>query len=247
MNSVSLPPERSPLVAFTALCIDVGDEAEMAPFWSEAAGLDPTLHDDGGWILTGPTPQHTIWLNEVPEPRTVKQRVHLDINGAQAALTALGARTVPARALPWTVMSDPEGGEFCVFEQDRPPAPRHQEIEPRWDDAYRIYELCVDATDGRAIARWWAEVFGARMRVSDRDFAWIEDISRCPFDAMVFLDVGEPKTVKNRIHWDVTLIEGSTIDDLVGKGARVLTSPDEENRWTVMADPEGNEFCVFAH
>jgi hypothetical protein len=50
--------------------------------------------------------------------------------------------------------------------------------------------------------------------------------------------VPEPKTVKNRIHWDVY----GTVADFEAAGATVLW---EMPRWTVMADPEGNEFCVF--
>ena len=49
----------------------------------------------------------------------------------------------------------------------------------------------------------------------------------------------EPKTVKNRIHWDVQTDDLALLTDA---GATVLeTLP----RWTVMADPEGNEFCAF--
>ncbi len=54
--------------------------------------------------------------------------------------------------------------------------------------------------------------------------------------------VPEPKTVKNRIHWDVTV---AAVDDLVKAGATVLRPQDDEIRWTVLADPEGNEFCAF--
>ena len=55
---------------------------------------------------------------------------------------------------------------------------------------------------------------------------------------MLFDPVPEPKTVKNRMHWDVY----GDVAELVGRGATVL---DEQPRWTVLADPEGNEFCVF--
>ena len=51
--------------------------------------------------------------------------------------------------------------------------------------------------------------------------------------------VPEPKTVKNRMHLDV---HARSVDELLALGATVL---DEQPRWTVMADLEGNEFCVF--
>jgi hypothetical protein len=62
-----------------------------------------------------------------------------------------------------------------------------------------------------------------------------------PFEALVFSTVPEPKTVKNRIHWDVH----GQVEDLLGKGATLLRLRDDEISWDVMADPEGNEFCVF--
>ena len=52
----------------------------------------------------------------------------------------------------------------------------------------------------------------------------------------------EPKTVKNRIHWDV---ETDDVELLVERGATVLRAADDELSWTVLADPEGNEFCAF--
>jgi hypothetical protein len=58
-----------------------------------------------------------------------------------------------------------------------------------------------------------------------------------------FVGVDEPKTVKNRIHWDVV---STDVPALEARGARVLRSPDRDVTWHVLADPAGNEFCVFA-
>ena len=52
----------------------------------------------------------------------------------------------------------------------------------------------------------------------------------------------EPKTVKNRVHWDVICDD---VDELVARGARVLRTPDDDIDWHVMADPDGNEFCAM--
>jgi hypothetical protein len=65
----------------------------------------------------------------------------------------------------------------------------------------------------------------------------------------VFINVPEPKTVKNRIHWDVY----ADPEDMLAAGATLLRPRDEDYTpgsakligWHVMADPEGNEFCVF--
>jgi predicted enzyme related to lactoylglutathione lyase len=50
--------------------------------------------------------------------------------------------------------------------------------------------------------------------------------------------------VKNRVHWDVTLAD-TTIEGLVAAGATLLRPKDDDIRWWIMADPEGNEFCAF--
>jgi Glyoxalase-like domain len=59
---------------------------------------------------------------------------------------------------------------------------------------------------------------------------------------MDFAAVPEPKTAKNRIHWDVTV---PSVAPLVEAGASVLREPGGDIRWHVLADPEGNEFCAF--
>jgi hypothetical protein len=65
---------------------------------------------------------------------------------------------------------------------------------------------------------------------------------------LLFLKVPEPKTVKNRVHLDLKMGPGlreAEVERLASLGATVLTEHDSaEGRWTVMADPEGNEFCV---
>jgi len=63
-----------------------------------------------------------------------------------------------------------------------------------------------------------------------------------PILTMDFVPVPEPKTVKNRIHWDVTV---PGVAPLVEAGAAVLREPGGDIRWYVLADPEGNEFCAF--
>jgi hypothetical protein len=131
----------------------------------------------------------------------------------------------------WKVLRDPEGGELCVFERD--------EVPP-----YKLYEVVVDSRDGHAIASWWADVLGATVQDHDGEdvFSWFEDAPGMPFE-MVFGDVPEPKTVKNRIHWDVW---SSDVQGLLDRGATLLRGPDDVVDWHVLADPEGNEFCVFA-
>jgi hypothetical protein len=100
--------------------------------------------------------------------------------------------------------------------------------------------LGIDARDPDRIAHWWADRFATEARSQPgEDFWWIEGAG-LPW-AMIFAAVPEPKTVKNRIHWDVW---GST-EELLATGAQLLAPRNQETPWDVLADPEGNEFCVF--
>jgi hypothetical protein len=210
------------------LCIDAVDAQVLGHFWAEVLGLTFKAHDDGDAQLDGPTPEHRVWINTVPEPVTVKQRVHLDVHaGSVDEVLALGATPDDLDTFRWKVLRDPEGGELCVFVRDEVPD-------------YKLYEIAVDAVDPRAIARWWADVLGATYGEHDEEaWTWVEEIPGAPFECITFAAVPEPRTVKNRIHWDVRTDDLALLTDA---GATVL---QEQPRWTVMADPEGNEFCAF--
>jgi catechol 2,3-dioxygenase-like lactoylglutathione lyase family enzyme len=223
---VDVPPGR---LRFKDLCIDAVDAARAATFWSGVLGLTPESRGNN-FRLSDDVAEHTLWVNAVPEPRTVKQRVHLDVHtGAVADLIRLGA-TVGGEEQHWTVLRDPEGGELCAFVRPADQLP-----------GYRLYELGVDAADAERIASWWAERFGVTVEHSEGgDFCWLEGVPGMPW-AMVFQPVPEPKQVKNRVHWDLW---GRT-EDALDAGARLVRARDDEISWDVLADPEGNEFCVF--
>jgi hypothetical protein len=219
------------IARFKDLCIDAGDSARLGAFW--AGVLDRTWEpkEDGAGLISGPAQEHTIWINQVPEAATVKSRVHLDIFATDLAdLEALGATVVePLHGTrTWTVMADPEGGEFCAFLRAEIPAER-------------LHGLVVDSADPAAQARWWADIYGVAVIDNERWFT-LEGVPGMPILTMDFVPVPEPKTVKNRIHWDVTVPD---VMPLVEAGATVLRAPDQEIEWHVLADPEGNEFCAF--
>jgi Glyoxalase-like domain len=218
------------MIEFQDLCLDVNDLGTAAAFWGPALGLRPD--PDRPECLTDGVPEHSLWLNVVPEPKTVKQRVHLDVHVAAVSdLVRLGARVLDD-SLRWTVMADPEGGEVCAFVRDRESLPD-----------YRLYEVVVDSADPIAIGTWWAERFGVPVEQGedhDGPYAALVGAPGPPFE-MVFGRVPEPKTVKNRLHWDVR----GDVDELLAAGARLLREPDGDIRWHILADPEGNEFCVF--
>jgi hypothetical protein len=119
----------------------------------------------------------------------------------------------------------------------------------------RLKDIVVDCRDAWTLAHWWAETLGYRVRPhteEDRAQLRAEGIERPEDDPNIAVDpdgepgpgfffcaVPEPKVGKTRIHLDVY----GDVEDLVRRGATVLDSTLP--RWTVLADPEGNEFCVF--
>jgi predicted enzyme related to lactoylglutathione lyase len=224
-----------PPATYKDLCIDAADPVRLGRFWGAVLGWELNEHDDGDADLRDGAGRVQVWLNRVPEPRTVKNRLHLDVRAASVEqVLGLGA-TRAAEQPPhgrWTVLHDPDGQELCVFVED-PAAGRFQELA--WD--------CGPApADATRAARWWAGVLGARV-VEHDGWTQVLDVAGAPFGGMAFNPVPEPRTAKNRVHVDV-LADGT--DELVARGATVLRPKGDDGLgWHVLADPDGNEFCVF--
>ncbi|MBO9523578.1 MAG: hypothetical protein J7518_18765 [Nocardioidaceae bacterium] len=233
------------IARFKELCLDVydgpdGPSRDLGRFWAAVTGCEYKVSDDprDPGDVVGTEEGMGIAICPVPEKKAdVKHRVHLDINTDSVdSVLALGATVQRAEddEIHWTVMEDPEGGEFCAFVRD--PA----KLTP-----YRTYELVVDTVNAASLTDWWAEVFGATVHGTEHpDWRWLEDVPGMPFEAWVFSDSPEPKTVKNRWHWDVY----GDVEEFLARGATKLWEVPGKTRpiaWTVLADPEGNEFCVF--
>jgi hypothetical protein len=213
-----------PAVTLKDLCIDAADPGRVASFWAGVLGLTAEPRDDGVVPVRDAAGTPVLWVNPVPEPKTVKNRVHLDLVAADPG--PLG--TVLAEQDGSTVRADPEGNEFCVFPGDGAPA---------------LAALAVDSARPVEIAAWWAGLVGADpVPGPDGTPRWLSGAAGlAPGVLWKFVPVDDPRTVKNRWHWDVV----AEVADLVAAGAVVLREPDDDIRWTVLADPDGNEFCAF--
>ena len=108
----------------------------------------------------------------------------------------------------------------------------------------RFKDLCLDANDHQAQAEWWCRALGyvrrGEARPAEEAVPIVDPAGEGPL--IWIIPVPERKAVKNRMHLDVF---GRT-DELLEAGATLLRRHDDEIRWDVLADPEGNEFCVFA-
>ncbi|MFF5171684.1 VOC family protein [Micromonospora sp. NPDC000089] len=105
--------------------------------------------------------------------------------------------------------------------------------------------VTVDARDPARLAAWWAEVLGYRVVTEKPDEVEIrQSAERLP--GMVFVPVAAGKTVKNRLHLDLRPHDREAeVERLVDMGARHVDVGQGDADWTVLADPEGNEFCVL--
>ncbi len=115
----------------------------------------------------------------------------------------------------------------------------------------RIQSMCVDARDPSSLASFWQAVLGWRRTHDEPDEVVLEPPTGSPQDGIVpdllFLKVDESKIVKNRIHIDLRPDDQQTeVERLEALGAvRVSVGQTAEATWVVLADLEGNEFCVL--
>jgi predicted enzyme related to lactoylglutathione lyase len=115
----------------------------------------------------------------------------------------------------------------------------------------RWQSVCIDAHDASAQARFWAEVLGWRITFEDADEVVLEPAAGSPEVGVVpdllFLTVPDTKNVKNRLHLDLRPEDQEAeVRRIEALGAhRVDIGQGPEVTWVVLADPEGNEFCVL--
>jgi catechol 2,3-dioxygenase-like lactoylglutathione lyase family enzyme len=233
--------------------VDAGDPSRQARFWADALGWEVAAEEPDevvvwppGFGYPDPAALPLVFV-PVPEPKTGKNRLHLDLATASAEhqvalvrrLRDLGAAPadIGQGEVPWVVLADPEGNEFCVLE----PRPVYRDTGP-------VAAIVVDCADPEALARFWAGAAGWLPQGSDGSMPALRSL-RGGGPYLELLRVGGSKRIKNRIHLDVAPYHG---DDLLAEvtrlrqsGARPADIGQGEVPWVVLADPEGNEFCVL--
>jgi outer membrane lipoprotein SlyB len=120
------------LARFRELCLDANDPAVVGAFWAAVLGREVEDAGEGDgtsrdvFLAAGADGGPSIYVNGVPEPKTGKVRIHLDVTlepGQEIShLLSLGATVVTEPgAVRWWVLADPEGHEFCAFLPDPEP------------------------------------------------------------------------------------------------------------------------------
>jgi predicted enzyme related to lactoylglutathione lyase len=115
----------------------------------------------------------------------------------------------------------------------------------------RFQAISVDAADPTSLGRWWAELLGWRMTYDSDEEVALEPPAGSPEDGvaadLLFLKVPEAKGVKNRLHIDLRPDDqAAELARVEAMGAvRVDIGQGDDKPWVVLADPEGNEFCIL--
>src|SRR5690349_19168333 len=109
----------------------------------------------------------------------------------------------------------------------------------------RLTHIVVDSAEMRPIAEFWSTLLGWTITFEDDEEVYIEG----EFMGIVFVEVPESKTVKNRVHLDLASSSHEQQQEIVtraiGLGARGVDFGQGDTPFVVLADPEGNEFCVL--
>jgi len=235
------------------LVLDANDSPRLAQFWAGALGWKVTEESAYEIYVSPPGFDYPspaalpLFFEPVPEPKTGQNRVHLDLASSSAEHQAELVRRVrdlgatPADVgqgqVPWVVLADPEGNEFCVLE----PRPVYRDTGP-------VAAVIIDCAGPQGLTPFWAAATGFTARGWDGQLSQL----RSPSDEGPYLELlhnPREKLVKNRMHLDVAPYAGddhaAEVTRLLQAGATGADVGQGEVPWVVLADPEGNEFCVL--
>jgi hypothetical protein len=116
-----------------------------------------------------------------------------------------------------------------------------------------VSHTTVDCADAYTLSKWWEQVLDYAENPDDPNLPGHEE---CPIRSrdgrheILFIQVPERKQIKNRIHFDLRPVEGTRDDELARLLSIGATEVDDLRKpdgggWVVLADPEGNEFCIL--
>ena len=232
--------------SLVALTIDAGDPARLARFWGGLLGWDVTDDPRGGVALL-PADDTGFQLRFVPttEQKSVPNQMHFDLTSASleqqertvARALELGGRHIDVGQRPeelHVVLADPEGNEFCVIE------PGNVFLA----DCGFIGALSSDGS--QEVGYFWSTAL-------DWPLVWDQDEEtaiRSPHGGPKITWGGYParqKAPKNRLHLDLAPDgdQQAEVDRLLALGATRVDVGQGDVPWVVLADPDGNEFCVL--
>jgi predicted enzyme related to lactoylglutathione lyase len=113
----------------------------------------------------------------------------------------------------------------------------------------RFTEVCVDCRDPHLLAGFWQQVLDWQITETDENGVWVQlESPEGSGPSLSFVEVPEEKVAKNRLHIDVSprdRDQDAEVERIIALGARRIDIGQGDQTWVVLADPEGNEFCVL--
>lgn len=234
--------------------IDVADAGRLAPFYEELLGWERLFEDpDEGIALVPPGDLGMgrgllLYGDHATGPKRSKNPAHLDLrpgdqDGEVARALSLGATRadIGQGDVSWEVLADPEGHEFCILAADGSVA-----------DGLEVACWALDVADLDRAAAFWSALLGWEEVDRDEDGVRLADPAGegYPLDLLV---VPDDRTTKNRVHPDL-IPDGDADDDearprevarALDLGATRADIGQGDVTWDVLADPDGNEFCIL--
>jgi hypothetical protein len=105
-----------------------------------------------------------------------------------------------------------------------------------------LEQLCVDCADPAGLSSWWQSLIGGERTTDDDGDVHLDG----GLFSLLFIEVPEPKAVKNRLHLDLRADNfDQAVDHALAIGATAADDIHVSERWRVLRDPEGNEFCIL--
>jgi predicted enzyme related to lactoylglutathione lyase len=229
-----------------SVVFDANDRAALARFWAAALGWVYGEDQELSTVTGGVGTVRQLEFVTAPNEKLSPNWMHFDLSStsledqraAVERLVELGAHHIDVgqgRDSEHFVLADPEGNEFCVLE------PGNNFV----DDAGSLGSLTCDGSP--TVGYFWSEVLGWPL-VWDQD----DETAIRSRDGGQFITFGgppKPKHAKNRLHIDIAPPKDgdqrAEVDRLASLGATQIDIGQGDVDWVVMADPDGNEFCVL--
>lgn len=226
-----------------SVVFDANARVALARFWAAALGWEYGEDQGLSIVIGGDGTLRRLEFVTAPNEKQSANWMHFDLSSTSIEdqratverLVELGARHIDIGQGPDSehfVLADPEGNEFCV-------------LEPGNNFVYggRLGSLTCDGSP--AVGYFWSEVLGWPLVWDQHD----ETAIRSRDGGQFITFGGPPKHAKNRLHIDIAPPKDgdqrAEVDRLVALGATRIDIGQGDVSWVVMADPDGNAFCVL--
>jgi hypothetical protein len=235
---------------FASLVWDAHDPERLAGFWAGALEWEVAHESDDAVATLNPKDGTNFTFDFVAgaQDKTLANQIHLDLSSqslddqraAVERFIELGAREINIGQSPddpHFVLADPEGNEFCILE----PANSFVTGESRAGS--------LTCAGSHAVGVFWSEALSTPLVWDQNE----ETAIRVPGGARQFITWGgapaPSKPGKNRLHFDIAPPadgdQAVEVERLISLGAKRIDIGQGDVPWVVMADPDGNEFCVL--